>query len=244
MPRQVLRAIDAYAVDVLRPDEQGVAVGARIGVYRAAMYVAGGLAITLAGVWGWPAVLIGLGLIYVPMLGVTLTAPEPEERPGAPRSLKDAVWLPFIGFLSRHRALEMLAFVVLYNLSDQLALALIRPFLFDMGYTEWDRGVAVATVGLVATILGALLGGALTTTMGLGRALWIFGGLQAFSNAGYALIAVGGVNRPLMYAAVGFDTLTSGLGTGAFAVLLTLWTAFMIIAVKYQPASVPLQLHR
>lgn len=30
----------------------------------------------------------------------------------------------------------------------------------------------------------------------------------------------------------------------AFAVLLTLWTAFMIIAVKYQPASVPLQLHR
>ena len=35
-------AVDAYAVDVLRPEEQGVAVGARIALYRAAMFVAGG----------------------------------------------------------------------------------------------------------------------------------------------------------------------------------------------------------
>src|SRR3990172_5874522 len=31
-------AIDAYAVEVLRPDEQGVAVGARVAGYRAAMF--------------------------------------------------------------------------------------------------------------------------------------------------------------------------------------------------------------
>lgn len=177
--------------------------------------------------------LVGLSLIYVPMLGVTFGAPEPEEHPAAPRSLKDAVWLPFIGFLSRHRALEMLAFVVLYKFSDQLAMALIRPFLHDMGYTEWDRGVALATVGLVATLLGSFVGGAFTTTMGLGRALWIFGGLQAFANAGYALIAVGGVNRPLMYTAVGFETLTSGMGTGAFSVLLLRMTQKRFSATQY-----------
>ncbi len=226
-------AIDAYAVEVLRPDEQGVAVGARIAAYRAAMYVAGGTAITLAGVWGWPAVFVGLGLIYVPLLGVTLKAPEPEEHPVAPRSLKDAVWLPFIGFLSRHRAIEMLAFVVLYKFSDQLAMALIRPFLHDMGYTEWDRGVALATVGLIATLLGAFIGGAFTTTMGLGRALWLFGALQVFSNAGYALIANGVVNRPLMYAAIGFETLTSGMGTGAFSVLLLRMTQKRFSATQY-----------
>src|SRR5688572_21766621 len=42
-------AVDAYAVDVLRADEQGIAVGARIAIYRAAMFIAGGLAISLAG---------------------------------------------------------------------------------------------------------------------------------------------------------------------------------------------------
>ena len=29
--------------------------------------------------------------------------------------------MPFLGFLTRHRALEILAFVVLYKLADQLA---------------------------------------------------------------------------------------------------------------------------
>ncbi len=39
-------AIDAYAVEVLRKDEQGAAVGARTAMYRAAMVVSGGGAIT------------------------------------------------------------------------------------------------------------------------------------------------------------------------------------------------------
>src|SRR5262249_38514512 len=59
-------AIDAYAVDVLRPEEQGIAAGARIAVYRAAMFVAGGFAITLAGQISWPLVNIILGLLYIP----------------------------------------------------------------------------------------------------------------------------------------------------------------------------------
>ena len=41
-------AIDAYAVEVLRREEQGAAVGARTAMYRAAMFISGGLAITLA----------------------------------------------------------------------------------------------------------------------------------------------------------------------------------------------------
>src|SRR5215813_1839637 len=64
-------AVDAYAVEVLRHDEQGVAVGARTALYRAAMFVAGGASITLAGRYSWPAVNVGLALLFVPMLLVT-----------------------------------------------------------------------------------------------------------------------------------------------------------------------------
>ena len=70
-------AIDAYAVDVLRPDEQGVAVGARIAVYRAAMFVAGGLSITLAAAYSWSLVNIGLALAYLPMLPASRTDRHP-----------------------------------------------------------------------------------------------------------------------------------------------------------------------
>jgi len=41
-------AVDAYAVDVLRKEEQGMAVGARISMYRIAMLVAGSFSITAA----------------------------------------------------------------------------------------------------------------------------------------------------------------------------------------------------
>jgi len=227
-------AVDAYAVEVLRNEEQGAAVGARIALYRAAMVVSGGLAITLAGRFGWPTVNVLLALVYIPMLLLTWKAPEPEEQQPPPRTLRDAVWLPFLGFLARHRALEILAFVLLYKFADQLAQALTRPFLIDMGYSADHRGIALATVGMVATIAGAFVGGWVTTLAGLGHSLWIFGFLQIFSNVGYYLLSVaGGANLPLMYAATSFELVTSGMGTGAFSVLLLRMTQKRFSATQY-----------
>ena len=227
-------AIDAYAVEVLREDEQGAAVGARIALYRGALVVAGGAAITAAGRLGWPTVNLILGLLYLPMLLITWRAPEPEERVVAPASLRDAVWHPFLGFLARHRALEILAFVLLYKLSDQLTQALTRPFLIDMGYNADHRGIALATVGLFATLIGALVGGWITTLIGLGHSLWVFGLLQIFSNLGYYVVSLaGGPVLPLMYGATSFELFTSGLGTGAFSVLLLRMTQKRFSATQY-----------
>jgi len=227
-------AYDAYAVDVLREEEQGPASGARLAFYRAAMLVSGGVSITLAGRWGWPAVNALLGLVYLAMLLLTWLAPEPEVNVEAPKSLRDAVWEPFLGFLARHRALEILAFVFLYKFADQLAQALTRPFLIDMGYDSDQRGVALSTIGMVATIAGGLLGGVTTTLVGLGHSLWVFGVLQIFSNVGYFLLAgLSAPSIPMMYAATGFELFTSGLGTGAFSVLLLRMTQKRFSATQY-----------
>ena len=227
-------AIDAYAVEVLRKEEQGAAVGARIGLYRAAMVVSGGAAITGAARIGWPAVNALLALVYLPMLLLTWKAPEPETQTPVPRTLREAVWHPFLGFLGRHRALEMLTFVVLYKFADNLAQALTRPFLIDMGYSADHRGIALATVGLAAAIGGAFVGGWVTTLAGLGNSLWIFGFLQVFSNLGYYVLArIGEPNLVLMYGATSFELLTSGLGTGAFSVLLLRMTQKRFSATQY-----------
>jgi PAT family beta-lactamase induction signal transducer AmpG len=227
-------ALDAYAVDVLRPDEQAVAAGARTAVYRMGMIVGGGVAITVAGRFSWPVVNGGLALLYLPMLAVTWKAPEPLGLPPPPRTLRDAVWLPFVGFLARRRALEILAFVILYRLTDNLAQSLQRPFLLEMGYSDFDRGFALSTIGLAGTLTGVFLGGAVTAPLGLGRALWIFGVLQVFSNAGYVVLAnLGHVNRAVMYAAIGFETLAAGLGMGALSVLLLRMTQKRFSATQY-----------
>jgi MFS transporter, PAT family, beta-lactamase induction signal transducer AmpG len=226
--------VDAYAVEVLRPEEQGVAVGARTAFYRAAMFVSGGAAITLAGLWSWPVVFVLIALLYLPFMLITVLAPRPElDQTSAPMSLRAAVWEPFVSFLTKARALEILAFVVLYKLADNLAGALVRPFLVQIGFNDFDVGIATATIGLFATLLGTLLGGVLTTSMGLGHALWVFGILQIVSNLGYVLIADIGVHRPLMYGAMAFESLTSGMGTGAFGVLLLRMTQKQFSATQY-----------
>ncbi len=227
-------AIDAYAVDVLRPDEQAVAVGARNALYRAGMQLAGSFSITLAGHWGWPAVNVFLACLYLPMLLVTVKAPDPADVAVAPKTLKEAVWYPFLGFLSRHRALEILAFVLLYKLADNLVQALQRPFLIDKGYNDFDRGVVLFFIGLIGNIVGTFIGGLMTKPLGLGRALWIFGFFQIFSNIGYAVLAhQPGVNRPMMWAAFSFETLSSGLGSGAFLVLMMRMTQKRFSATQY-----------
>jgi MFS transporter, PAT family, beta-lactamase induction signal transducer AmpG len=226
-------AIDAYAVEILRPEEQGVAVGARTAIYRAAMYVSGGLTITLAAQYSWPLVNLCLALLYLPMLVITWRAPEAEHRFPVPKTLREAIWHPFLGVFQRSRALEILAFVACYKLADNLAGALLRPFLIDLGYSAFDRGVALATVGLAASLTGTFVGGVLTTVLGLGHALWVFGLLQIFSNVGYILLAESGLNRALMYNAMAFESLTQGMGTGAFAVLLLRLTQKRFSATQY-----------
>jgi PAT family beta-lactamase induction signal transducer AmpG len=226
-------AIDAYAVEILQPEEQGVAVGARTALYRAAMYVSGGLSITLAAQHSWPLVNLGLALLYIPLLLLTWKAPEAEDRPAAPTTLKAAIWEPFLEVFRRSRALEILAFVACYKLADNLAGALLRPFLIDLGYNAFDRGVALATVGLAASLVGTFIGGMLTTFLGLGHSLWVFGFLQIFSNIGYILLVDSGPNRPLMYSAMAFESLTQGMGTGAFAVLLLRLTQKRFSATQY-----------
>ncbi len=227
-------AIDAYAVEVLRKDEQGAAAGARAAIYRAAYSVAGSLAISLAARFGWPAVNLLLALMYLPMLVITWKSPEPDVPAPPPTTLREAVWQPFLSFITRPQALEILAFVVLYKLSDQLTQSLTRPFLIDMGYSADQRGVALGTITLFATFGGAIFGSWLTTLVGLGHSLWIFGFLQLFSNAGYYLLSI--LGRPIglaLYGAAGFELLASGMGTGAFSVLLLRLTEKRFSATQY-----------
>ena len=226
-------AFDGYAVEVLRREEYGVATGARTAAYRAGMFVAGGVSITLAASLSWAVVNLLLAFVYLPMMLVTAAAPEPAGLPTPPRTLREAVWGPFLGFLGQHRAIEILAFVVLYKLSDNLTQALTRPFLVQAGFNDFDVGVATGTIGMFAAILGTFVGGVLTDVLGLGRALWIFGFLQMVSNLGYAAVAHVGQNRPVMYAAVAFELGSSGLGAGAFGVLMLRLTQKRFSATQF-----------
>lgn len=213
---------DAYSTDVLRRDERGAGVAMKVLGYRLAMVVSGGLAMILADQWlGWGQTYVLMGVVMLLCSAATLWAPEPEQPVIAPRSIKAAVVEPFREFFSRRGAYTVLALIVLYKLGDAFAGALSTTFLLrGAGFGASEVGTVNKVLGLFATIVGALAGGALMARWGLYRSLMAFGILQAISNLGYWVIAVSPKSIWLMATAVGIENLCGGLGTAAFVALL------------------------
>lgn len=141
---------------------------------------------------------------------------------------------PWDAFFTRRRALGLLALIVLYKLGDAFAGSLSTAFLIrGAGFTATEVGAVNKVLGLVATIVGALAGGALLAKLSLYRALMWFGILQAVSNFGYWLIAVSPRSWTLMAGAIGFENLCGGLGTAAFVAFLMALTDRRFSAAQY-----------
>jgi MFS transporter, PAT family, beta-lactamase induction signal transducer AmpG len=242
--------IDAYAVEVLERSEQGLAVGARTALARTAVLLSGAVTITLGQRLGWPPVLAGVALLFVPLAAVVLWSPEPTAPPPPPRTLREAVFGPLLDLFRRQGILPILGFLFFYKFGENLATALIRPYLIQKCYVPEDVGLATATIGLICLITGTLVGGASTERIGLTRALWIFGAMQDVGFLGQVLVdhltpgspcaggVIGAVIQPMshrfaMYGAIALENICQGLATGAFGVLLLRMTERKFSATQY-----------
>jgi PAT family beta-lactamase induction signal transducer AmpG len=215
-------AFDAYSTNVLRQDERAAGAALKVMGYRLAMVVSGGLALILADQWlGWGHMYMLMGGLMALASLATLWAPEPEVAVRSPRTLREAVAEPLKEFFGRRGAWAILLLIVLYKLGDAFAGALSTTFLIrGAGFDVSEVGMVNKVFGLVATIVGALAGGALMTRLGLYRALMVFGLLQAVSNLGYWMLAVTPPHLYSMALVVAVENLCGGLGTAAFVALL------------------------
>jgi len=133
--------------------------------------------------------------------------------------------------LRRRYMLPVIAFILLFKLGDAAMGLMVKPFWVDAGFSASAIGLVSVNLGLVLSIVGGVVGGAITDRIGIFHALWILGLFQALSNlfytyAAYAIpLASSGADLPisqvaLMYGASGFESFTGGLGTAAFLAFL------------------------
>jgi len=209
-------AIDAYTIELLAPGEEGVANGVRVSAYRAALIFAGGVLVALAGRAGWP---VTFALAAVALLAIALVAgraPATAHRPQPPRE-----WARSLGaWVSRPGAIPVFLFVLLYKLDTNALGPMVKPFWVDRGLSLDEIAFISTTLGVAATVVGALVGGALTSRWGIFRALWVLGLFQAIANLGYAVAAWTDAGRAGIYAASLGESFGAGLGTAAFLAFL------------------------
>lgn len=216
-------ASDAYRTDVLEQPEMGAGAAVFVLGYRIALLVTGALALILADRLSWPVVYLLLAGVMALSVLFTLFAPEPVRQERPPATLVEAVYLPFQEFFQRLGAVPgvlSLVFIVLYKLGDAMVKTMATPFLLKTGFSQTDIGAIQGGMGLLATIVGALVGGAVLSKIGINRSLWIFGWLQMISNLSYYLLAQVGQNYPLMVVAINIENFCDGMGTAAFVAFL------------------------
>ena len=212
-------SLDAYRTDVLQDREMGAGAAVFVLGYRIAMISTGALAFFLADRIQWPAVYVVLSTLLVVGIATTFIAPEPVLSDAPPKSLFEAVVLPFADFFQRvgPRAVLVLVFIVVYKYSDSLAGSMTTPFLLQAGFSQSEVGAVFLGVGVIATIAGVVVGGAVMGKVGINRALWLFVVFQGLSNLTYYGLSLSGKNHAFMVAAI----ITENFGLGLVSAGMT-----------------------
>jgi len=224
--------IDAYRRETLSDREQGLGVAVYVNAYKVSSMVPGALSLLLADRMPWQPVFWITAAFMLPGLLCALLITEPAVYGERPKTLKQAIILPFKEFVQRdglRRALWLLAFILLYKIGDSMATALATRFYLDQGFSMTQIGLAANTTGFWASIAGGIVGGVWMLKLGINRGLWVFGALQALTILGFAWLALAGANTVLLAGVIGAEAFASvGLGTAAL-------TAFMARAsdVRY-----------
>lgn len=211
--------IDAYRREILPDSEQGLGVALSVNAYKAAGMVPGALSLILADHMSWHAVFWITAGFMLPGLICTLLIKEPAVYGTPPKNLRQAVLQPFQEFIARDGwsgALWILGFVFLYQLGIHMAVALATRFYIDLGFSLTQIGVISKTTSLWASLVGGLVGGLWMVHLGINRALWVFGVVQALSILGFAWLAHAGPDPLVLGVAIGGEAFGLGLGTAAF----------------------------
>ena len=212
-------SLDAYRRELLKDQEQGLGTAIHVNAYKLAGLVPGSLSLILADHLPWSTVFLITSAFMLPGIVMALVVREPQVHGTPPKTLEEAIVLPFREFIARDgikHALIVLAFIFLYKLGDSMATSLATSFYLDIGFTKTEIGLISKTSSFWASIAGGILGGIWLVRIGTARGLWIFGFAQMVTVLGFAWLAQADHTLSGLAAVISLEAFAAGLGTAAF----------------------------
>ncbi|HOE40109.1 MAG TPA: AmpG family muropeptide MFS transporter, partial [Rhodoferax sp.] len=169
-----------------------------------------------------------------------LLSPEPMARPLPPAKnamdwLRGALVAPFMDFVLRYRwqAALLLALIGTYRISDVVMGIMANPFYVDMGYSKDEVAAVTKVYGVIMTLAGAFIGGALAMRLGVMRVLMLGAVLSAASNLLFATLSTRGHDVSGLILVVSADNLAGGIASAAFIAYLSSLTNVSYSATQY-----------
>jgi MFS family permease len=213
-------ATDGLAVRILDTRERGLANGIQVGAYRVGMILGGGLLLWIFARTGWTTMFLCMAaLLALTVLPVLPLREPPRTEPRDSRTPAQVA----LGWTGRLRVPGTLAFVVLvclYKFGDSMVATLVGPFMRDSGVSKEMIALMKGTVGSVASLAGAALGGWYAFRAGRRRALLVCGLLQTASLLCYVAASLGTGGIAMLWAGNVAEHLLGGMATVALFTLM------------------------
>jgi PAT family beta-lactamase induction signal transducer AmpG len=206
-------AIDAYSIGLADRGDEGPFNSVKATAYRVGMLAAGSGLLLLPRWVGWTGTFTAAALLTAVFALATRLAP----RVPVPEESRAATIAPLRRWLAQAKALPVFAFVLLYRVGDRAMGPMVKPFWVDRGFSDEEIALVSNSLGIGATVIGAILGGIAVARIGIGRSLWWLGAVALASNLGYAAAAAfPEIGRYGVYGASIIESFTSGLAGAAF----------------------------
>jgi MFS transporter, PAT family, beta-lactamase induction signal transducer AmpG len=239
--------IDAYRIELLRPEEQGAGAAATQWGYRFGMLASSAGALYAASFGGWHFAYGLMAALMLVGMGTVWLTPEPDgcgwapPLPGAGAAGRVKTWLvgavvaPFRDMVERNgsRLIAIALFVVLYKFGDALAASMANPLYVVLGFSKVEVATISKVFGVAATLAGVAFGGVFVARLGVFRSLFVCGALQAASNLMYAVLVWFGHNLTMLTISIGAENLTGGMASAAFVAYLSRLCSRDFTATQY-----------
>ena len=209
--------IDAYRIELLRPEQLGVGSGMSQYGWRIGSVSAGALALLVADSLGWGMAYALCTAFALPAViaGLWLGEPARHRTPLPSRGPRE-VWLamaePLGEFFRRHGAWLVLAFVLVHKIGDTLGQLTLRLLLNDLGFSNSEIATYDVGFGFIAYLVGIFVGGVLYARLGMKRSVLLSLVLMAVSNLSFAWLALIGHSNMGLALSIGFENFASGIG--------------------------------
>jgi PAT family beta-lactamase induction signal transducer AmpG len=226
-------ALDAYRREILPDEELGFGSSVYVTGYRLGMLLAGAGALIMADRMPWPQVYQLMALFMAPAILFTMISPKEPTDIKTPENMREAIVGPLKEFFTRPGAITIILFILLFKVGDLMAANLTTPFILQVGYSKTDMGTVAKGVGMIATIIGGLIGGTIMLKLPMKVSLVIFGILQAVSTLGFALLTKLPVSWGNLAGVIGFENFSAGMGMAAYGAFMAALTDKRFTATQY-----------
>ncbi|GGX23585.1 MFS transporter [Aquimarina muelleri] len=176
-------ASDGYYLISLSEKKQSLFLGVRSTFYRLAMITGQGLIVILAGfleeyygsnqkAWSYTMIITAIFMITLTLLNL-FTTPKVETLTKATQEKALGFFDVFKTFFQKKQIGIALAFILVYRLGESQLLKMASPFLLDqtdtggLALSTTEVGVIYGTFGIIALVIGGILGGIAISVNGL-----------------------------------------------------------------------------